>query len=95
MNTKTRLLRKHITLCFIYSMISAATITMCVLPIHDRFVENVKAQARAEALLEFESTHKERLRSDQAYTNKACTLWWFGMSHEDRTLEVTKKVKRK
>ena len=94
-NRKFKRVRNHISLWFLYSLISWVLIIGLLLPIHDWVVHAARTEARAEALIEFESTHKERLRSDQAYLGKACHTWWFDMTHQDRTLDIPKKGKRK
>lgn len=94
-NRKFKIVRNHISLWFLYTLLGGLLIANVMLPIHDMVVQSVRKTAKAEALAEFESTHTERLRSDQAYLSKACTTWWFDMTHEDRTLEIPKKGKRK
>lgn len=95
-NRKFKIVRKHISLWFLYTLLGGLLMVHVLLPVHDMVVESVVKTAKAEALAEFESTHMERLRSDQPYLSKACTTWWFDMTHEDRKLDVPqKKGKRK
>jgi len=37
---------------------------------------------------------KDHAKSDQVFTDKLCSAWWFDLEHTDRKIRLTNKPKR-
>ena len=55
-------------------------------------LEKAKAEAYQRGLDSQE--WKTLAKENQAYADKLCHAWWFGLSHEDRKIDLTGKPKR-
>jgi hypothetical protein len=94
---KTRWVRKirsHISLGLIWCVLSVGAAAQLALPAHDHIVEATLDRARASALLDFESSYKDRLLQHKETLSQACTSWWFGMTHKDRKLDPSSVGKK-
>lgn len=85
--------RLHVSLASIYSLIAIALFSQVALYLHDRTVAVTFAQAREAALMTYESTYKQRLLENRAELSRACTAWWFDLTHQDRKLDVPPRKK--
>ena len=88
-------LRRHLKLWLIYSLLAIAAVSQLALAAHDKVIVRVKEQATAAALATFELTYKERLLENKDVLSRACTAWWFDLSHKDRRLDVPPKPSKK
>jgi hypothetical protein len=61
--------------------------TLLILPLLDDYVSQVRSAATEQALKTFETTWKARLLDNQALLRTACTTWWFGSNHKERSLK--------
>lgn len=85
---KLHFVRRHLSLWLLYSAIAIALASQVALAAHDRVIQIVSHQAQVQALKTFESTYKKRLLENKDELSRACTAWWFELSHQDRKLDV-------